>query len=550
MIIKSLAGHEGDLELRWLNGIFSDFKRGLRIKALFHKSSDGTTFPTDLPFAMLPFLMPGLVVSNGEVLTARKTGRHHQVVLADLSDADDLPVREAIPRSLYNLGGHTGGDQRILRYQTGDRTVFIPANELIRFLFLHSKVLAEALLRPSGLLDLAVTPSPGLCAQARIDFTERISRRLLMPDFVREFAWISIHPDGRQAWDSVRRRSKDQRFLAFDPPPLHNCQLEFRGVEWNRRWLVLEILNLSGRVLPASTILWSHPAECDRINEIIDGGGDGSDDNPPGEARPNQRSENVVDTDEESRPNINKDLYLLGGKRGCFDNRAEVVKLLRSRQNPAPSSDSHSEGNGKRRRTRSNQSYPVNQDVPPVVVKQFVSAGDPALSGGLQPVDFTTLDEAAPEPTRQLGLLEEILLRIEDSQSDLTLTRRWLFLKPGKAVSFNKQRRRTCLVAVFTSPSLPPRVVLDVDHGDLQGLAGLLLRYHAAYPLAMTDAHVKILLDALVDRHGHWSHEAAAKMQQFVKIKRLPRLARMTGRIADKEYVDGWVKRLGKDIFG
>ena len=39
MIIKSLAGHEGDLELRWLNGIFSDFKRGLRIKALFHKST-------------------------------------------------------------------------------------------------------------------------------------------------------------------------------------------------------------------------------------------------------------------------------------------------------------------------------------------------------------------------------------------------------------------------------------------------------------------------------------------------------------------------------
>ncbi|OZB38850.1 MAG: hypothetical protein B7X48_11660 [Acidiphilium sp. 34-60-192] len=550
MIIKRFADYSGDLELRWLSGIFSDFARGLRIKTLFGDATNGETVSTDLPFAMLPFLMPGLVVSNGEVQAARRTGQHHQVVLPDLSKADDLAVMEAIPRNLYNLGGHRGGGQRVLRYECNEGTLLLPAIELVRFLFLHSRVLAEALLRPSGLLDLAVTPTPGLCAQAQIDFTDRVPRRLLTPDFVKEFAWLSVHPDGRRAWDSVLERSQGRRFLVLDPPMLRNCHIEFRGVAWRRQWLVLEILALSGRVLPAPTVLWTHPTEHDRSGKITDGSKDAPDSDPPAETHAIERHEQVLDTDEDSQPNTNQDVVLLGGKRGCFDNGAKVIKVLRPCRTDNLNRKDTTEDRRKSNRRRSNYRSAINHDIPPVVVKQTVSAGEPALSGGHKQIDFAILERSEPERIGELRLLEKILLRIEASQSDFTLTRRWLFLKRGKAVSVNNRHRRACLLAVFTAPTRPPRVVLDVAHGNLHGLSGLLLRYNAPCPLAKVEAHSKILLDALVDKNGHWDREAETELLEIVRVQRLRRLARMTDRGADEDYVVGWVEKLGKEILG
>jgi hypothetical protein len=90
VIIKSLIRYKGDLELRWLNGHYHHPHKGRRVTAQFLNHDDGVTIVVQLPFSMLPFLTPGLVVSRGEVQAARKTGKQHRLVLPNLSKSEEI----------------------------------------------------------------------------------------------------------------------------------------------------------------------------------------------------------------------------------------------------------------------------------------------------------------------------------------------------------------------------------------------------------------------------------------------------------------------------
>lgn len=543
MIIKSLAHYKNDIELAWLSGHYTDHSQNRHLSVRFRDLSNSNYFQETLPFAYLPFLMPGLVVSRGEVQIARVTGKSGQVNLSDLSDAEEVDAGDAVPPSLYSFGHHLGGGQRILRYRSGEKVILIPSIEMIRFLFLHSRVLADALMVPSGLQALAVTPDPGLAWEIEVRFEKKMPCRLLTVDFIREFAWLSAHPDGRKAWDSVRRCSQGQRFLTLDPPPIQNCSLEFRGVEKNGCWLVMEIIALSGRGQPARSIVWCHPSvrEPSRIGTT---GNKSLSDYQASCSRPEHEREYLVDGEAESQNNINQDVILLGGKRGCFKSTSSVTKNLMPRQDSINGSEPSLS-----RKARRDAGQLVNPDLPPMGIRKLVSAGPTAFSGGLQPVEFSTLEQAGVEHIGDLSLLEEILRRIEQGMPDLTLTFRLVLLKPGRAISYVGLRRRACLVAIFSSPQHPPRILLDVDHTDLSGgLSGMLLRYDIPTPMADVAGHIRLLLGALVERYGHWDILAEQRLPPFITVKHLPKLVRITKRAEDERYVLEWMGRLVRMI--
>jgi hypothetical protein len=79
-------------------------------------------------------------------------------------------------------------------------------------------------------------------------------------------------------------------------------------------------------------------------------------------------------------------------------------------------------------------------------------------------------------------------------------------------------------------------------------LSGLFLRYDAPIPLADVAAHLKLLLETLVDNYGHWDPIAEAWLSKFVTITRLPKLLRMNERVEDGEYVRRWAQRLSKEL--
>lgn len=549
MKIASMAKYTGDLTLRWLNGVTKTSDGALQVGVLL-RQDNGETFVQRLPFRMLPFLTPGLVVSQGEVLTTRRGGKSGWAVIPDLSRPDVLPVLKAFTRSHYNLGGHLGGEHRILRYQSGDWKILIPTMELIRFLFLHGKVMADAILQPMGLTNLAITPAPGLYSEILIEFQSSMPRALMRPEFVQEFAWAAVHPDGRKAWDSVRRLSQGQRSMTLEPPPLRNCRIEFRGIAQNKTWLVLEITALSGRNLPAAEIAVTHPSERERSSDPF---GSSRGKEPASEsqepARPVHVRDHIIQDEAKSQEDVNQAIILLGGKRGVFTATARVAKILSPhcrRQAPANADDQKAIP----RKTRSDAGHPVDPTLPPKVVTRPVSIGESANVDGLPPIEVSMLEPADWSAVGDLGLLVKVLQKLEKSKPDLTLTVSLVFLKPGLPVSYVPHGRRACLVAAFISSDRPPCVLLDVDHNNLAGgLSGLILRYTQSCPLADMERHVKQLLDHMVDRYGRWDNEAESTLPNWVTVERLPKLLRKTKRENDDKYVKRWQKKLGRTIW-
>lgn len=543
MKVRAFAGEPGDLTLRWLNGIATGSDKRMLVTALFLRDNGETVFRR-LPFGMLPFLMPGFVVSRGEILITRRGGKQGRAMIPDLSAPEIVTVLDSVTRSHYDLGGHTGGSHRILRYQSGDWAILIPEMELIRFLFLHGKVLANAILQPMGLLQLAITPVPGFYGEILIEFQAGMPRALTRSDFVKEFAWLAVHPDGRKAWDSVLRLSQGQQSLMVAPPPLKKCRISFRGVARNNIWLVLEILALSGRTLPASILNWTHPSERERGEDATEEeDGKGSEGDNAREGRPRRVREELIDDQAESQQDVNQAVILLGGKRGEFETPARVNKVLsplRTRSGGPDSADQRSTS----RKKRSNDDRQVDPNLSPVIVTEPVSIGETANAGGLPPVEVSVLEPLDWDAVGDLALLVKVLRQVEKLQSDVTLTVSLVALKAGFG-AISRHGPRACLVAVFTSPVRFPIVVIDVDHNNLSGgLSGLLLRYRQEIVLAEMERQVKVLLDRMVDLLGRWDEKAEQELSSYATVNRLPKLARMSKRESDEYYIKKWARRL------
>ncbi|MBU2848649.1 hypothetical protein HF925_08665 [Acidithiobacillus ferriphilus] len=543
MKIASLMQYSDDLTLRWLNGVSKMSDGSLRVDVLFHRSNGESIFQR-LPFGMLPFLTPGFVVSGGTALTTRRGGKNARAVIPDLSRPEIDSVLEAVTRRHYDLGGHTGGEHQILRYASKDWTILIPAMELIRFLFLHGKVLANAILQPMGLTDLALTPTPGLYPDILIEFQRAMPRALTRSEFVQEFAWAAVHPDGRRAWDSVLRLSKGQRSLMLEPPSLQNCRVEFRGVAQNKTWLVLEIIAVSGRNLPAQEIVWMHPSEREPSD---DSDGDESEglfeEECAGEGRPAHVREQMIDDQAKSQEDINQAVVLLGGKRGQFNTPARVTKIL-SPTRPRTISTPFGEQQTEARKTRSDAGQLIDSTLPLKIITQPVSMGESAVVEGLPPIEVSMLEPLDWDAAGDLHLLVKVLRLVEQSQADVTLTTSLISLKTGFG-AITRDGRRACLVAVFTSSIRPPSVLLDVDHSNLPGgLSGLVLRYHEICALADMERHIKLLLDRMIDHFGRWDETAEQTLSKHATVKRLPKLARMTEKANDMNYLKSWSKRL------
>lgn len=104
----------------------------------------------------------------------------------------------------------------------------------------------------------------------------------------------------------------------------------------------------------------------------------------------------------------------------------------------------------------------------------------------------------------------------------MTLTASLVYLKMGRTVSYCGDRRRACLVAVFTAANRPSHVVLDIDHTGLDaGLSGKMLIYRS--PCPMTDMkghikHIKMMLDGMVDCYGKWNNKIETSLPDWVAV--------------------------------
>ncbi|HLO78671.1 MAG TPA: hypothetical protein VK196_19620 [Magnetospirillum sp.] len=463
--------------------------------------------------------------------------------IPNLAEGEELDANDCIRRELYSFGGHRGWKQRVLRYVIGGRTLLIPTMELIRFLFLHNKALARAIIQPAGLLNLALPVEPGFHKELQIDFTWGVPRRALSRNVVKEFAWLAVDPAGRRAWDSVRDRSRNQRFVSLEPPPL-DTRLEFRGVEWSSHRLVLEIKGMSGRTLPCETLRYSHPAErAVRVDGRLPGTRqvvlwrsrqDG--------ARRLQGEE--VDPTAQSRRDKRQRALPVIEKISAFENDVPVQKVkepkvIIGKPVAVPGPDATDAGRAPRVRRPS-----VRRP------REAVSVGPEGLKGGLPPIEFQLLKTADWECAGETDWLASVIKRIAAENPDLSVSMSLCYLGGERSISRTSRHQRACLVAMFRGADLPPVVLLDVDHAGITALAGMMLRYRMECPQVEIEEHIQKLLDAMVARGGKWDKGAEALLPDHVRIRRLPRILRHQGKRSTVVMLNQWTDRLVERVRG
>ncbi|MBT3072127.1 hypothetical protein KKP04_14825 [Rhodomicrobium sp. Az07] len=531
-LIKPLEAETEDLELVWLAGLQLHPEIGWQVRMVTKGIVTGTMKVWPLNIGLLPILAPGRRFSQGRLLETSARGEIEKATIPNLAEGEEVGS-DIIPAELYSFGGRQGGVQRLFQYEIGRTEYLIPAIELIRFLFVHNKTLANALMHPGGLMTLFSPEEPGIYEDLHLRFTREVPVSCLNRAFVREFAWLAVHPDGRKAWDSVYKQSRDQRYVSFSPPPLRNFRLTFRGVQWNNRWLVLEILQASGKAAPCRKLLYSHSS----LRRVHYAKPDPTRAEPEGNGEKCQREYAIDGPVTGSRTDIRQRSLRVPPKDSGFDVEVPVEKVIwRELRQGVPDGA----------RSGRSRAKAVGEDrADSTLVKRFdASLAEEALGASLPPIEFRVLERASMGHLGELEPLMKAIRLIAKLRPKLEVSMSLCYLKPGRSFSVAGRHRRVCLVAIFAAPRRAPVVLLDVDHSGVNGLASLLIRYRRPRRFGDIERDVRGLLDALVERNGRWNGEKEKTLEAVAECERLPKVLRCRSPKVRVEYLTAWAMRL------
>ena len=275
LIIEQFAelGSE-HFELHWLVGLTCNESGAWFVRAAVRGMSSLRFYMPLLPIGLLPLLTLGKVFVKGKLLSLSSKGMTNTGTILDMSKYEEITTAE-IPPELYSFDDRPSGIQKLFRYSTSQGEILIPAIELIRYLFLHNRTLANALMRP-GALNLLFKPElPGYRSDLEVQFTADMPKNCLSNQFAQEFAWLALDKDARHGWDSVYLQSQGKSYVTFTPPPLKNSEWTFRGVRHGDCWLVLELLHLTGKSHPCDKLSYGHPLLKQAVRNSV-----GNDQNP------------------------------------------------------------------------------------------------------------------------------------------------------------------------------------------------------------------------------------------------------------------------------
>jgi hypothetical protein len=510
------------VELYWLAGLTRDVKEAWFVRAVVRGMSSSQFHMRYLPIGMMPLLTLGKVFADGELLSLSARGVVGAATIADISQHEEITSAD-IPPELYSFDGKAGGVQRLFRYRTPQAEILIPAIELIRYLFLHNRTLSNALMRP-GALNLLFHPEvPGCRPELVLHFTADMPKRCLSHQFAQEFAWIALDPDARRAWDSVHLQSQGQKYVTFMPPPLNNSVWTFRGVRHGDRWLVFELLHLTGKCQPCDNLQYGHPA----LMHVVRGAGgreictetgadDSENDAPQEHIVYDYQLDDGQDGSKSDHSQKTTDVY---SKRSGFDRDITVSKLLidvDKSVNSMPKSSTSGALRVEKHKT----------------VK--VSAGEQSHSGSLPPLDFKVLIPASWDCLGDLGALANTVQIMTSWLPEAQFAMSLCQIKSGRVFSMANRKPRTALVVTITLPDAPPIVLLDVERtGDIAlSLMALHFQIHALFE--DIEFAVKSMLDSLVDASGHWDHETEWDLSDVCSCERLPKI------LTPREKVDAY----------
>ncbi len=246
-------------ELYWIVGTVVNEESSCFLRPVLRGVETGNFHVCRQPIGMLPILTLGQYYHGGRLLRVSQRGEPITCVIPDIADYEEITSAE-IPELLYSFDNRRTGTQRLFKYKTAELEVLIPTTELIRYLFVHNRTLANAMMRNSGLMTLFRAVRPDFYEELHIDFTEDMPRKAISDKFAEEFSWLAVDKEARKSWDSIFTLSHGQNYLSFTPPSIKDSKCEFRVVKRGNQMLVLEIMLMSGKVQPCKKLIYTHPS--------------------------------------------------------------------------------------------------------------------------------------------------------------------------------------------------------------------------------------------------------------------------------------------------
>lgn len=499
------------VELYWLAGLH-EVSDAWSVRVVMRGLQSARFSMVSLPIGVTPVLSLGHAFSQGEMRTLPVRGTLSSATVRDVSDCEEITSAD-LPPALYSFDGNESGIQRLLRYSTATGDILIPAIELIRYLFLHNRTMANAVMRP-GELNLLFHPEvPGLQRKLILRFTSQMPQSCLSHHFAQEFAWIAIDPDARRSWDSVRLKSLGKQYVMFTPPPLKDSVWKFRGVRYGNQWLVLELLHLTGKRHPCEELHYGHPSMLEVVRWTGEKG-KGQDTNSDGDNEDSPREHVIYDYElDEGQDGANSgsqkstDSY---SKQSDFEGNITVKKLLIK-----------SEGTRGRRTNDTGAATGLRAEVHKTIK---VSAGQRSLSAKLPALDFKLLTPATWDCIGDLNALADTVRQMANKAPHIEFAMSLCQLKAGRVFSMANRKPRAALVVTIKPPESPPIVLLDVDRTGDVALSLVAMHFHNFSSFDVFEGSVKQVLDGLVDSSGHWDHEIEHELSKLCDCERLPKM--------------------------
>lgn len=518
------------IETHWLVGLHQHNDGAYSVRAALKNVDDHQFHLSILPIGLLPIITHGQVYSAGKLMALSSKGLITTEVIADLSIYEEITSSD-IPQDLYSFHGRQAGTQRLLRYTTQDAEIYIPTIELIRYLFLHNRTLANALMRPSALSLLHRPELPGFRKELHLEFTKEMPIRSLSNKFAQEFAWLAFDTEARKSWDSVYLKSKDKEYLTLSPPPLQNSQLRFRGLKAGNRWLVLEILSMTGRHQPCEKLIYSHPQL--QKQRII--------------KREEPTSEPGTKAKDDSKEQAKKYEYeykLESGSNGAQSlakqQALEEVTKLSDFDNAIVVEKQFVDTEATTAKPKSSVNPPTKKEQKTV----WVSAAEQGLNAEVPPIEFKVLTPASWDLVGDLEGTVKTIERLATFCPSANIAMSLCHLKSGRAFSMVNRTLRVALVVVVETYSNPPIVLIDVERTGVPALSVQMLRFKQHVAFEIMESYIKNMLDGLVDSSGHWDTCIEVNADKCCAFERLPKMFTPRNGINSTEQIDKWAIKL------
>jgi hypothetical protein len=485
-----------DAEIYWFGSPYTDYKGDWRIRIAL-RSATGELKILSRAWGIIPELRIGQIYTDGKYNQVRPmSGSSYTFTIPSL-DSGKIVNGFQLPKRLIDFGKNPElGTQKIVQYISGDMTICFPVLELIRAMFINSKLMAYSLLQPHGLEQLI----------DRCEFEKnvlhfhlgpRVPNTMATESNARHMSWIYLDFKMKEMWDSIYQILFGQAIAESPLNPAkvlrkgipldlllpHTGPIEIivRGEKFINLILVKEIIGFAGFTHPANEIdFWHHSKK--RQESVF---GDKR-------VRITSGTENediiINDESENAKEDTNQDVLEAPPTFMKFIN----YPVVRTRKKNVKQTKTGNDVIVNSGRGGKNSEEPKE-----------VSVQDSIVGGDLPPIDFKTL-EMVPI-TEAIGLEDffemiSLLKEITSFSIRMSVVR----IPPGKRFSICPNgARRTCAIVQVTSPVFT-KYILEVARPDDWSISTLILQPLHDKGLKEFEMDVKQLIDGLVQRSGHW----------------------------------------------